>query len=649
MVTLRPADGPVSMLRRLTRDAAYVLPGLPIAIFGFSLLVSLFALSLATSVLWIGALLLPATLILASGFAELSRRRLRVWGAAPAPVRYRPRTAGVAGLVRLIGDPRRWLDLVFEAVIALPVRLATFAVALIWIVGAPAELTYFLWSLLVPGERGLIALLEVVQPALVPVGDLARYAVDSGAHFLLGVVLLVTLPMVLRGLAVFDAALATSLLGSGGRGRPRPPEPGEVDDPEGAGDVDADDGHGGRRSAAAVEEAQASFSAAAWSWIGTSFSAVVLLAVGWPLTSVLYEVPAAIAMVLVLLHCAALLLTLRHAWAGLAVGLLASAAMMSATASAGVVVWPWPVTTMITQSAVLLVAALTRRWFCAAGGWAAGALLTAGTMLAVAPELPVGSVSTSTVFVAVSAAVVVLGILTHQWILDAGRLEVSERTSAQQTRRRRELEERNRIARELHDVVAHSMSVVSVQASTAPYRLPSLDEEARGEFAEIARSSRRALSEMRMLLGILRGEDDAPTGPAPGVEEIGELVESTRASGATIAVRGVEELPEIPSAVGIAAYRLVQEALSNALRHAPGARIDVAASVDNGDGGAAGRSLRIEVSNTAPGGDAAASPGAGMGLHGIRERVGAVGGSVEAGPSDDGGFAVRASLPLEQE
>lgn len=644
MVTLRPADGPASMLRRLIRDAAYVLPGLPVAIFGFSLLVSLFALSLATSVLWVGALLLPLTLIVASGFAELSRRRLRFWGATPAPVRYRPRGPGVAGLVRLLGDPRRWLDLVFETVIALPARLVTFTVALIWILGAPAELTYFFWSLFVPGERGLLALLAVVRPELVPAGELAGYALDSGAHFLLGVVLLVTLPMVLHGLAAFDAALATSLLGSERRRRTERADAGA--DARSRGDGDAEAAADPSAADPSAAETQASFSAAAWSWMGTSFSAVVLLAVGWPLISALYAVDVALAMVLVVLHCAALLLTLRRAWAGLAVGLLASAATMSATASAGVGVWPWPVTTMITQCAVLLVAALTRRWFCAAGGWAAGALLSVGTLLAAAPDLPAGSVTTSTVFVAVSAAVVVLGILTRQWILHTGRLEVSERTSAQQTRRRRELEERNRIARELHDVVAHSMSVVSVQASTAPYRHPSLGEEAREEFAEIARSSRRALSEMRMLLGILRGDDDAPTGPAPGVEEIGQLVESTRASGATITVRGVEELPEVPSAVGIAAYRLVQEALSNALRHGPGARVDVVAGIDDG---AAGRRLRIDVVNTAPAGDSAASPGAGLGLHGIRERVGAVGGSVEAGPTDVGGFAVRASLPLDEE
>ncbi|WP_258933407.1 histidine kinase dimerization/phosphoacceptor domain-containing protein [Nesterenkonia pannonica] len=127
------------------------------------------------------------------------------------------------------------------------------------------------------------------------------------------------------------------------------------------------------------------------------------------------------------------------------------------------------------------------------------------------------------------------------WILSAGRVEAAEASSAQQDRRRQELEERNRIARELHDVVAHSMSVISVQASTAPYRNPQVDEVSRQEFADIAASSRQALSEMRSLLSILRDESEAPTAPEPGIEDIDALIESTRASGAPIDYWGLTE------------------------------------------------------------------------------------------------------------
>ena len=243
-----------------------------------------------------------------------------------------------------------------------------------------------------------------------------------------------------------------------------------------------------------------------------------------------------------------------------------------------------------------------------------------------------------------------LGSLTRQWIRDADRLEVSERTSAQQSRRRRELEERNRIARELHDVVAHSMSVISVQAATARYRLPAITPEAQQEFEEIARSSRQALGEMRMLLGTLRSEEEAPTGPTPGLPEIYSLVEATRASGTPIRVTGLD-LVEASSAVGLAAYRMVQEGLSNALRHAPSSSIEVSAELIGepleGAEPEDTRHLLIQVRNTAPPHPVSVpAPGAGLGLEGIRERVSAVGGTVETGETPDGGYFIRASFPL---
>lgn len=626
------------MIRRLLRDCAYVLPGLPIAVFGFSLLVTLTAAAIVTAPLWIGALLLPATLTVASGFAELSRRRLRLWGAVPEPVVYRRRGAGVAGVMRLLGDPRRWLDLIFEAIIALPVRLVTFVIAVLWIALGPAAITYFFWSRFIPGERGLIQLLDLIAPALVPATDTGRYLLDSGVFFTVGVIVLVTLPAVMHGLAWMDALLATSLLGSGGRGRL--PDGGIVApgiEPE----VDHVVGPEAASGAPAERASGASFSAQAWSWMGAVFAAVVLLAVGWPVTAAVYEVNVAIAMILTVAHSGALVLTLRHSWSGIGLSVVASAAMMGATAESEVSVWPWPVTAMLAQCGVLLVAALRQRWYVAASGWAASALLTGAAVVATAPEVPGGVLSTAIVFASVSAGVVLLGSLIRQWILNAGRLQASEQASAQQTRRRRELEERNRIARELHDVVAHSMSVISVQSATAAYRVPDIGKEAQREFEEIARSSRQALGEMRMLLGILRGDDDVPTAPTPGLGDIEQLVEDTRASGVTIHVDGFAELPEVPSAAGLAAYRLVQEALSNALRHAPGSTVAVTASVEAGE-------LQLTVSNTAPpASDAAPSPGAGLGLEGIEERVSAVGGVVESGPTPEGGFCVEARLPLE--
>ncbi|GAB3191027.1 sensor histidine kinase [Nesterenkonia suensis] len=619
------------MIRRLLRDSAYVLPGLPIAVFGFSLLISLTAASIATAPLGAGALLLPLTLIIASEFAELSRRRLRIWGAMPEPVLYRRRGAGLAGLLRLLGDPRRWLDLIFESLVALPARLVTFVIAVVWIAMGPAGLTYFFWSRFIPGQRGLIQLLEIAAPALLPADPTGRYLLDSAVFFTLGVVFLATLPAVMHGLAWLDAVLATSLLGAGGRGRlPGDGSVAPVSEPQVT-----------PGSAAERASAGASFSARAWSWLGAVFAAVVLLAVGWPVIVVAYQVSVVAAMVVTLAHCGALVLTLRHAWSGIGLSLVAAAATMGVTAESGVGIWPWPVPAMLTQCGVLLVVALRDRWYVAASGWATSALLTVSAVVATTPDLGEGALSTAIVFTAVSAAVVVLGVLIRQWIFNAGRLQASEQDSAQQARRRRELEERNRIARELHDVVAHSMSVISVQAATATYRVPGISDDARREFEEIARSSRQALGEMRNLLGILRGEDDAPTGTTPGLGDIGQLVESTRAAGVTIHAHGLGDLPRVPVSAGLAAYRLVQEALSNALRHAPGSTVEVTAR-------ATPVGLLLAVVNTAsPEGEVEPSPGAGLGLEGIEERVSAVGGEVETGPTPEGGFRVEARLPLQ--
>ncbi|MGJ9373051.1 sensor histidine kinase [Nesterenkonia sp. CF4.4] len=634
---------PESLTRRLLRDSAYVLPGLPIALFGASLLLTLLAVSIATAPLWVGALVLPLTLVTASEFAELSRRRLQIWGAELAPVTYRPRDPGLSGRLRPVADPRRWLDLIFEMILALPVRLVTFVVAILWILMGPVGLTYFFWSRFIPGERGLIRLLELIGPALVPATAFWQYVLDSAVFFILGVVFLVTLPAVMRGLAALDALLATSLLGAGGRGRLIPLEHPQAHPLERTLSRAAVG-----RPEARIAESSASFSAAAWSWIGICFAAVVLFAVAWPLTTTVYEIHPALALILTLAHCLSLVLTLKLPWAGIGASVMVSAALMGATAEAGVGIWPWPVTAMLIQCGVILVAALREPWYCAASGWAASALLTAAAIVMAAPELPDGAVGTGIVFASVGVAVAVLGSLTRQWIRDADRLEVSERTSAQQSRRRRELEERNRIARELHDVVAHSMSVISVQAATARYRLNSISPEAQQEFEEIARSSRQALSEMRMLLGTLRSEEEAPTGPTPGLAEIHSLVEATRASGTPIRVTGLDVV-EASSAVGLAAYRMVQEGLSNALRHAPSSTIEVSAELTGEGPGdfADTRHLLIQVRNTAPPHPVSVpAPGAGLGLEGIRERVSAVGGTVETGETPDGGYFIRAAFPL---
>lgn len=632
LITSHSSRGGETILRRLSRDFAYVLPGLPIAVFSFGLLLAMTVASAATLVIWLGALLLPLTLVVASGFAELDRNRLRLWGAAVAPVRYQPAGPGMTGKLRLAVDPRRWLDLIFEMLIAFPLRLLTFILAVVWTLGGLAGISYFFWSIFLPDERSVIQLLELVGSSLVPESETAQYLLDAGAHFLLGAVLLLTLPTVMRGLAGLDAMLTTALLGDGGRGE----LVGHRADP--------------LEAAAAGSRHSASFSGTAWAWIGAGFAAVVLLAVSWPLISVLYAVNVAVAMVLVVAHCAAVVLTLRWVWPGLALSLAAAAGLMIVTAPAGSGLWPWPVPVLITQCAVLTVAVLARPWYCAASAWCGGAVLTLIALFTLVEDLPSGSLGNSIVFTSISAGVVGVGVLLRLWILNAGRLEAAERTSAEQDRRRKELQERTRIARELHDVVAHSMSVISVQASTAQYRIAGLNDDARREFEEIAGSSRQALSEMRMLLSTLRAEDEVPTAPEPGLEDIEELVQTTRASGTPIRYRGLTAdddaalLASATPATALAAYRIVQEALSNALRHAPGAEVEVQLRAE-----ANGSTHRLNISvvnGPSPEELMEPAPGAGLGLSGIRERATAVGGSAEAGPTEDGGFTVQARLPL---
>ncbi|MFY1671949.1 sensor histidine kinase [Plantactinospora sp. WMMB334] len=227
--------------------------------------------------------------------------------------------------------------------------------------------------------------------------------------------------------------------------------------------------------------------------------------------------------------------------------------------------------------------------------------------------------------------------------------EQAERSELEQARRA-VLEERTRIAREMHDVVAHHMSMIAVQAETAPYRLAELSEPARAEFTAIAGSAREALADMRRLLGVLRSEAAAApeTAPQPGLADVPELVEAARRAGMAVTVAAGPEPAAgraVPEAVGLAAYRIVQEALANAARHAPGTAVRVSVDADE-------QALRIGVWNDpagrpGPGRRAEAAAPAGHGLTGMRERARLLGGRLRAGPTSDQGYAVTAYLPYD--
>lgn len=208
------------------------------------------------------------------------------------------------------------------------------------------------------------------------------------------------------------------------------------------------------------------------------------------------------------------------------------------------------------------------------------------------------------------------------------------------------LAERAHIARELHDVVAHHMSMLALRADSAPYRYPDLPEDVRAEFAALCATAREGLTEMRRLLGVLRADGQtADTAPQPSLREIKDLVDGLRAAGTDIGLSLYVVAEELPTALGLSAYRIAQEALSNAIRHAPGGAIRVEVwSTES--------ALHLDIRNAAGTEPVAAQgeePRARHGLLGMRERVNMLGGRLTTGPTDDGGFHVLAVLPLRDE
>ncbi len=206
------------------------------------------------------------------------------------------------------------------------------------------------------------------------------------------------------------------------------------------------------------------------------------------------------------------------------------------------------------------------------------------------------------------------------------------------------LEERTRIAREMHDVVAHHMSLIAVQAETAPYRLADLSDGAKEEFAAMSATSREALNDVRRLLGVLRSDRPAERDPQPQLRDVAALVDATRRAGVSIELSmPANGNTAVSHAVGLCAYRIVQEALSNAGRHAPGAPVRVIVEREP-------ESLRLNVVNGPPLSAEVPAKGArpGHGIAGMRERVAILGGSISAEPNAVGGFAVSAVLPLTE-
>jgi signal transduction histidine kinase len=245
----------------------------------------------------------------------------------------------------------------------------------------------------------------------------------------------------------------------------------------------------------------------------------------------------------------------------------------------------------------------------------------------------------------VAALPVVAGVIVRSRRANREQFRVQERRHEGE---RALLQERQRIARELHDVVAHHMSVIAIQAEAAPYRAVNPPPELVESFAEIRASALSGLSELRRVLGVLRS-DGPETAPQPGLAELDGLLDSARGGGVTVTSRITGTPRELPDGIDLSAYRIVQEALSNAMRHAPGSAVQV--QLYYGEG-----ALVIEVRNDGlpPGGAGSQEPGAdawpaesgGHGIIGMRERASMLGGHLQAGPTAHGEFLVTAAFPL---
>ena len=298
--------------------------------------------------------------------------------------------------------------------------------------------------------------------------------------------------------------------------------------------------------------------------------------------------------------------------------------------------WPWgPGQILATLGAFCLAGIRQQRpelWWM----WALSLIPWCLWLIADTPNLH-GPASATVIFTAVVIAVDSVGSRLRAQRSLVTQTELAETERAQ----RAILEERTRMARELHDVVAHHMSLIAVRAETAPYRLTGLPESAQAEFSSLSEVAREALTEMRRLLGVLRQDQPAALAPQPQLADLPLLIDAAREAGVSIELSLPPAPGRVPAGVGVCAYRIVQESLSNASQHAPGAPVNVSVSHDSGV-------ILLRVAN-GPGGHPAPSGNEhrpGHGLTGMHERVALLGGSLSAGPAPEGGVVVSAVLPL---
>lgn len=374
----------------------------------------------------------------------------------------------------------------------------------------------------------------------------------------------------------------------------------------------------------------------------------VLVTVAVPVTVADYDVGLPLAFAVCSVQAGSLALAVNWPRLGAGLHLVATAVVVLVNRDSPDQPWPLPITGLVSLGALLLLLGIRERWTVSVSVWWLSILMLVA-LVATSPDRyadpdqwGVNLTIYSSYTVTLLAAAIAVGQRGHiRRDLAQARRDV-ELEQAQ----RRYVEERARIARELHDVVAHSMSLVHMKALSAPFRLAGprpADTDA--EFNDIARLARAALTEMRQLLRALRSDEDASDPvPQPQVADLHELAAALVKAGTVIDLSVDERAGDTSPIVQLTIYRVVQEALSNVVRHAPAARTRVAVQVSDSQ-------LVVSVHNEpSPRGDfapvATTRPDrGGHGLRGMRERVGLLGGELSTGPTPDGGFAVEATIP----
>jgi signal transduction histidine kinase len=364
----------------------------------------------------------------------------------------------------------------------------------------------------------------------------------------------------------------------------------------------------------------------------------ILFAVAWPTLHITHQVPAAAQPFIAGLAVFPLVLIRVNPALGWAIS--AGSALVIALAiphQPGNHI-PFQVVHILVIFPLLFVVAIRAQMQIVLIAWASSSLLFAATMAATGDSFA----SSAFGWPIAMTGLVLFGLLVRWLVLSRQALVEQEEVNELERARRAVLEEKTRIARDLHDVVAHHMSMVVVQAQTAPYRVEGVSPAARAEFESIGACAREALNEIRSMLGVLRSDGQLPDhAPQPAATDVLALFEGVRRAGVSIEWTIDGALHEIPATIGLAIYRIVQESLSNASRHAPGAAVRASLAIR-------ASVVELVIVNGPEGGTPEASPNGtpGTGISGMRARAESVGGTLTAGPNPDGGFQVRALLSL---